>query len=181
MAELRLDPMTHQWVVTGKLPIMPDVTNRDVPCPFCPGNEDLTPKAIEQIPGPDGKWMVRVFHDRAPAFRVEGNLDRRGEGMFDRMNALGAHEVVVDTPQHGPTLAQLEPNQIEKVLGVCRDRILDLKHDIRFRYVSLVRDQGLSVASGTPCGSRTSIQSGMPRVEMGALENVLVMLEDGES
>jgi UDPglucose--hexose-1-phosphate uridylyltransferase len=141
MAELRLDLMTHRWVVTGKRPVMPDVIDRDVMCPFCPGNEDLTPKAIEQIPGPDGKWMVRVFHDRAPAFRVEGDLDRRGEGMFDRMNAVGAHEVVVDTPQHGPTLAQLEPKQIEQVLGICRDRILDLKRDIRFRYVSLFRDQ----------------------------------------
>ena len=65
MAELRLDPMTHRWVVTGKLPIMPDVIDRVVVCPFCPGNEDLTPKAIGQILGPDGKWNVRVFHDRA--------------------------------------------------------------------------------------------------------------------
>ena len=78
MAELRLDPVTHRWVVTGKRPLMPDVIDTGAMCPFCPGNEHLTPKAIEQILGPDGKWMLRVFHDRAPAFRVEGNLDRRG-------------------------------------------------------------------------------------------------------
>jgi UDPglucose--hexose-1-phosphate uridylyltransferase len=141
MAELRLDPTTRRWVVTGKRPIMPDVIDTGNLCPFCPGNEQMTPKAIAQFLGSDGKWTVRVFHDRAPAFRVEGNLDRRGEGLFDRMNPLGAHEIVVETPQHGCTLAQLEPPQIEKILEVCRDRILDLKHDIRFRYVSLFKDQ----------------------------------------
>ena len=141
MAKLRLDPVTHRWVVTGKRPVMPDVVDTDAACPFCPGNEHLTPKAIEQSLGPDGKWMVRVFHDRAPVFRIEGSLDRRGEGMFDQMNPLGAHEIVVETPQHGRTLAQLEPPQIEKIIEVCRDRILDLKHDIRFRYVSLFKDQ----------------------------------------
>jgi UDPglucose--hexose-1-phosphate uridylyltransferase len=141
MAELRLDPVTHHWVVTGRRAVMPDVIDTGAPCPFCPGNEQLTPKAIAQCLGPDGKWTVRVFHDRAPVFRVEGNLDGRAEGMFDRMNPLGAHEIVVETPQHGPTLAQLETKQVEKVLAVCRDRILDLKQDIRFRYVSLFKDQ----------------------------------------
>lgn len=141
MAELRLDPVTRRWVVTGKRPVMPDAENFGAVCPFCPGNERLTPKAIRECLDANGAWSARVFHDRAPVFRIEGALDRRGEGMYDRMNTLGAHEIVVETPQHGLTLAQLPPEQIAKITEVCRDRVLDLKRDRRFRYVSLFKDQ----------------------------------------
>jgi UDPglucose--hexose-1-phosphate uridylyltransferase len=82
-----------------------------------------------------------VFHDRAPLFRVEGDADRRGEGMFDRMNAVGAHEIVVETPRHGTTLAQVSEEHFGHVLELFRDRILDLKRDRRLRYVSLFKDQ----------------------------------------
>ncbi len=85
--------------------------------------------------------MARVVHDRAPLFVVEGNLDRRGEGMFDRMNTIGAHEIVVETPVHGMTLASVPVEQFTHVVKLFRDRILDLKQDRRIRYVSLFKDQ----------------------------------------
>jgi len=141
MAELRMDPFTRRWVVTGKRPIMPDVHDKDVACPFCPGNERLTPRPIRESLEPSGGWMARVFHDRAPLFRVEGGLDRRAEGMFDLMNTVGAHEIVVETPAHGRTLAQLSEPHIAHVLELFRDRIIDLKQDRRLRYVSIFKDQ----------------------------------------
>jgi UDPglucose--hexose-1-phosphate uridylyltransferase len=141
MSELRLDPVTHRWVVTGKRAVMPDVRDSDALCPFCPGNERLTPKPTSERLDASGLWTVRSFHDRAPLFRIEGELGKRGEGFFDRMNTVGAHEIVVETPQHGVTLAQLPVEQLARVIEVCRDRILDLKRDIRFRYVSLFKDQ----------------------------------------
>jgi UDPglucose--hexose-1-phosphate uridylyltransferase len=120
---------------------MPDVQDSAVACPFCPGNEQLTPKAICECRDASGNWSVRVFHDRAPLFRVEGGAERRGVGIFDRMNTVGAHEIIVETPQHGITMAQLSAEQIARVGELCRDRILDLKRDRRFRYVSLFKDQ----------------------------------------
>ena len=141
MAELRLEPVTRRWVVTGKRPVMPDAQASAGVCPFCPGNERLTPKAVCEHRDAKGAWTVRAFHDAAPVFRIEGGADRRGEGLYDRMNTLGAHELVVETPQHGVSLAQLPPEHIAKVIEVCRDRILDLKRDQRFRYVSLFKDQ----------------------------------------
>ncbi len=141
MAELRLDPMTRRWVVTGKRPLAKDVRPTSEGCPFCPGNEQLTPKSIVERKDAKGAWMCRVFHDRAPVFRIEGEPGRRGEGIFDRMNTLGAHEIVVETPQHGVTIAQLPVERVTDILEVCRDRILDLKKDRRFRYVSLFKDQ----------------------------------------
>jgi UDPglucose--hexose-1-phosphate uridylyltransferase len=141
MAELRLDPVSRRWIVTGKRPVLADGHAAAGVCPFCPGNEALTPKSIRECYDSKGAWTVRAFHDRAPVFRIEGGADRRGDGMYDLMNALGAHEIVVETPQHGVSLANLPAGDVAQVLGVCRDRILDLKQDERFRYVSLFKDQ----------------------------------------
>ena len=142
MPVLRLDPVRRRWVITGKRPAMPDALDSGELCPFCPGNEGFTPPAIREHKDATGQWDVRVFHDRAPLFHVEGGLNREGEGLYDRMNALGAHEIVVETNQHGKTLAELTPEHIARVLEICRSRILDLKQDTRFRYVSLFKDQG---------------------------------------
>jgi len=141
VAELRLDPFTRRWIITGKRPIMPDVHDESGVCPFCPGHEHLTPHSIRECRGVDGAWVARVFHDRAPLFRVEGGEDRRAEGMYDRMNTVGAHEIVVETPVHGMTLARLSEEHIAQVMELFRDRILDLKQDRRLRYVSIFKDQ----------------------------------------
>ncbi len=141
MAELRLDPFTRRWVVTGKRPVMPDVHDESGVCPFCPGNEHMTPPAIRENRDSTGAWTARVFHDRAPLFRVEGDTNRRADGMFDLMNTVGAHEIVVETPVHGETLAQLSEQRFGQALELFRNRILDLKRDSRLRYVSLFKDQ----------------------------------------
>jgi UDPglucose--hexose-1-phosphate uridylyltransferase len=141
MAELRLDPVTRRWVVTGDRPVLSDAHAAAGQCPFCPGNERLTPPPIREHKDSSGAWTVRAFHDLAPVFRIEGGAGRRGEGLYDRMNPLGAHEIVVETPQHGVSLAHLPAEQISTVLELSRDRILDLKQDQRFRYVSLFKDQ----------------------------------------
>ena len=143
MAELRLDPVAHRWVVTGRRRVMADFDDAEAICPFCPGNEHFTPRSIQELRDANGAWSARVFHDRAPIFLVEGGEDRRAVGMFDRMNPVGAHEIVVETPRHGVTLAELPLLQMEKCIALYRDRILDLKRDFRLRYVSVVKDQGL--------------------------------------
>lgn len=147
MAELRLDPVANRWVVTGKRQVMTDLRYEEVVCPFCPGHEQLTPDPVREVKDSSGEWNVRVFHDRAPIFLVEGQENRRAEGMFDRMNPVGAHEIVIETPQHGVTMAQLPAAQIARSISVYRERILDLKRDVRFRYVSVYKDQGPASAS----------------------------------
>jgi len=141
MPELRLNPITRRWIVTGKRKVMPDMAEQDGDCPFCPGNERLTPKSIVETRDAAGAWTTRVFHDRAPIFQIEEPLNSRGEGMYDRMNTLGAHEVLVETPQHGTRMSSLSAEQLTRVIEVCRDRIRDLKQDRRFRYVSLYKVQ----------------------------------------
>jgi UDPglucose--hexose-1-phosphate uridylyltransferase len=89
-----------------------------------------------------GGWSVRVVPNKFPALGIEGSLDREGEGLFDRMNGVGAHEVIVETPNHKNTLAMLSEKSVEEVLGAYRDRMLDLKKDTRFRYLLLFKNHG---------------------------------------
>ena len=80
--------------------------------------------------------------NKFPALGIEGTLNRQAEGMFDRMNGIGAHEVIIETPDHNASLATLPPKRIEDVLWTFRDRILDLKKDRRFKYILLFKNHG---------------------------------------
>jgi len=116
-------------------------------CPFCEGNEDKTPPEIlgwrQDGQGPNQKgWSLRVVPNKFPALGIEGELARRGEGLFDKMNGVGAHEVIVETPDHTKSLAQLTEKRVEDVLWAYRDRMLDLKKDKRFRYVLIFKNHG---------------------------------------
>jgi UDPglucose--hexose-1-phosphate uridylyltransferase len=87
-------------------------------------------------------WEVRVVPNKFPALQVEGTLDRTGEGMFDRMNGIGAHEVIIETPDHDRTLAAMSEPEIERVLWAYRERMADLKRDIRLRYILVFKNHG---------------------------------------
>ena len=116
-------------------------------CPFCPGHEKMTPPEVLSYrqngspPNTPG-WEVRVVPNKFPALQVEGMLDREGEGMFDRMNGIGAHEVIIETPDHDRGLAAMSEAEIERVLWAFRERMLDLKQDHRLRYILVFKNQG---------------------------------------
>src|ERR1700755_3138201 len=126
-------------------------------CPFCYGNENKTPPEIQAYrPNPNGGpaaqrdtpgWTVRVVPNKFPALGIEGTLNRQAEGMFDRMNGIGAHEVIVEPPDHTASLASLPPKRIEDVLWTFRDRILDLKKDRRFKYILIFKNHGAAAGA----------------------------------
>ncbi|HVA01461.1 MAG TPA: galactose-1-phosphate uridylyltransferase [Terriglobia bacterium] len=155
MPELRKDPITGRWVIiaTERAKRPSDFVRERVEihgsgfCPFCYGNETKTPPEIiayrsdgstRDTPG----WSLRVVPNKFPALGIEGGLNRQGEGLFDKMNGLGAHEVIIETPDHQKTLAMLPQRQIEDVLWAYRDRILDLKKDRRFKYILIFKNHG---------------------------------------
>jgi UDPglucose--hexose-1-phosphate uridylyltransferase len=157
--ELRKDPIVGRWVIISTdRAKRPNDFSREVIrlkggfCPFCYGNESKTPPEIQAYrPNQNGGvppqrdmpgWTVRVVPNKFPALGIEGNLDRKAEGMFDQMNGVGAHEVIIETPDHSTTLAQLAPKRIEDILWAFRDRILDLKRDRRFKYILIFKNHG---------------------------------------
>jgi UDPglucose--hexose-1-phosphate uridylyltransferase len=116
-------------------------------CPFCYGNESKTPPEI-LVYRSDGAepnspgWTVRVVPNKFPALGIEGDLGRKGEGLFDKMNGIGAHEVIIETPEHNATIGTLPAKGVEDVVWAFRDRVLDLKKDRRFRYVLIFKNHG---------------------------------------
>ncbi len=154
MPELRKDPITGRWVIiaTDRARRPSDFIRQPVPppaarfCPFDYGNELKTPPEVLAYRSAGGAnqpgWTVRVVSNKFPALGIEGDLNRQGEGMYDKMNGIGAHEVIIETPEHTLTMAEMAEGQIEQVLFAFRDRINDLKRDIRFRYIVLFKNHG---------------------------------------
>lgn len=160
MPELRKDPIIDRWVIIsterGKRPVFfseeaPPV--KAAVCPLCPGNESMTPEEVYALRS-DGSspnmpgWTLRVVPNKFPALRIEGNLDKEGIGLYDRMNGVGAHEVIVETPIHGETLADLDSKGIQNVFVAYRERVIDLANDKRFRFTMVFKNHG-SVAGAS--------------------------------
>ncbi len=154
MPELRKDPITGRWVIIsserGKRPNeFLDQRNKKRTgfCPFCAGNERTTPHEIlayRDSGQPDGPgWRLRTVPNKFPALQIEGDLDKQGEGIFDKMNGIGAHEVIIESPDHSATLSTLPAKAMEDVLWAYRDRMEDLKRDKRFQYTLIFKNEGL--------------------------------------
>jgi UDPglucose--hexose-1-phosphate uridylyltransferase len=159
MPELRKDPVHGRWVIisTERSRRPSDFTPEERRplggfCPLCEGNEDRTPPEIialrdnGTLPNTPG-WTLRVVPNKFPALRIEGELGREGEGIYDKMNGIGAHEVVIETPRHEETLITLPLKGIENVLLAYRERIIDLRRDQRLRYVLVFKNHGVAAGA----------------------------------
>lgn len=116
-------------------------------CPFEEGNEYLTPPEILSYRKPgtnknEKGWWIRVVPNKYPALRIEGELDKKGIGMFDMMNGIGAHEVVIETTNHFEEISDMQEFHIEEIIWAWRDRVLDLKKDKRFKYILIFKNKG---------------------------------------
>ena len=95
-------------------------------------------------------WQVRVVPNRFPALRVEGDLEKEAFGFYDRMNGVGAHEVIVETPHPKLPLEKQSLQGIVRVLEACRSRILDLSKDLRMHYILIFKNQGARAGATMP-------------------------------
>ena len=158
MNELRRDPITGRWIIVFS-DRMPNPSEFKVEshqkkkdgCPFCWGNESMTPPEViahrRYGPPNSSNWSVRVVPNKFPALRIEGSLDKQGIGVFDMMNGIGAHEVIVDTPDHLRDMADLSHVETEEVIWVYLARSRDLKLDKRFKYILIFKNYGRSAGA----------------------------------
>jgi UDPglucose--hexose-1-phosphate uridylyltransferase len=162
MPQLRQDPTTKEWVIIAaersKRPhdFIKTKTVIEKPpykedCPFCPGNEHLTPheSLAYRSGGPaDSKgWWVRVIPNKFPALSPEGSLEREETGFFRMMDGMGIHEVVIESPIHNQLLPLMEDKQVEEVLLAYRERYLALREDPRIKLIIVFKNHG--EAAGT--------------------------------
>jgi len=154
MPELRKDPILGRWIIIsterGKRPtdfIVEKTPTTGGFCPLCPGNETTTPAEVlsygrpQPAPNRPG-WTLRVVPNKYPALVIEGSLDKEGEGIYDKMNGIGAHEVIIETPDHNASFTYLPPDKMIQVFWAFRDRIIDLSRDLRFSYVMVFKNFG---------------------------------------
>ena len=167
MSELRQDPITGNWVIiaperagrpTDFAKGAAEFIRRSEACPFCPGNEAMTPPAVMTVPESSNRaepasparpaWQVRVVPNKFPALEAiaaGGGFGEAGAGLpvlFERLDGVGVHEVIVETPDHGATLATLSEESIENVLRVYQARIRELERDQRIRHVVIFKNHG---------------------------------------
>jgi UDPglucose--hexose-1-phosphate uridylyltransferase len=138
--ELRKDPITRSWVITGD--DVGEPTPRAQACRFCGPSADLT-NVIATLPAVDGSaWSARsVVHPQA-LYHIEGEAARRGDGLYDRMGSVGAHEVLLENPRHDGHTWNASDIEVEQFLRLAAQRIQDLKRDSRFKYVSIFKNHG---------------------------------------
>lgn len=152
MSQLRLNPLTGRWVtvaaeragrpgdlISRQLPVQSDP---DRACPFCPGNEEATPPALETY-GPGGSWMVRVVPNLYPAFEGHDPLRVQNLGpVFTQAEASGVHEVLVFSPEHTSSWADLDDKQAGLAMAAIRDRMEDHARRSTVRYTQAIVNMG---------------------------------------
>jgi UDPglucose--hexose-1-phosphate uridylyltransferase len=137
--ELRKDPITRSWVIVG------DETERQSQpgrCPFCPGSPNAPQMITTLNSGEPGTGPVMAVVHPSPLYRIEGEPQRRAEGIYDAMNTVGAHEVLVQSVRHDIELWQSSDAEIAQFLLLAAQRIQDLKRDLRFKYVTMFKNYG---------------------------------------
>ncbi|MGE5309058.1 MAG: galactose-1-phosphate uridylyltransferase [Deltaproteobacteria bacterium] len=160
MSELRRDPIGGRWVIVNtEDPVQPSGydhsevrSGKPSVCPFCYGNEALTPPEIVAVRDPStapntSGWEVRVVPNKFPALQIEGGLDRRGMGLYDLSKGVGAHEVIVETPYHNKDFPDLLIPEITNVLNLYCQRMRDLERDRRLKYILLFKNYGAAAGA----------------------------------
>ena len=162
MSELRRDPITGRWVILAPEhtrrprdftpPAIPPFQLPPDGCPFCEGHEAIAGRELlawrpngsaADTPG----WQVRVVPHREPALRVESDLGDSTDGLFQKFGNLGAHEVIIESPRHEDTWSTLTPDSLSRVFWAWRERIRDLKRDVRLRSFVIVKNQGAAAGA----------------------------------
>jgi UDPglucose--hexose-1-phosphate uridylyltransferase len=160
MPDLRKDPIVGRWVIIAKnrakrphelvdgVPAWPSSAF----CPFCEGQEKHTPGEIVAYRQPGTHrdrpgWRVRVVPNKFPALEIEGDLNKRGQGLYDMMRGVGAHEVIIESPRHLRSTTDLANDCLRDVFWIYRERLLDLKKDKRLVYGMLFKNVGAAAGA----------------------------------
>lgn len=160
MPEMRQDPTTKEWVVIAteraKRPAQ-FATNARSPgsgssvernqCPFCPGNEHMTPPEVFSLPQLAGQrgssWRVRVVTNKFAALSPKEHSQRYSSGgFFHQRRGFGYHEVIIDSPHHDLIFPLMSDREILDVLQAYRRRYNELRNESKIKLILLFRNHG---------------------------------------
>jgi UDPglucose--hexose-1-phosphate uridylyltransferase len=158
--ELRKDILLGRWIEVlseSKAPSeysVPEDQNPGTGCIFCPEGEH----ALQEIAAirVDGRWQVRAVPDLSPLFQIEGELGRKGAGIYDRMNSIGADEIIIESPDHNARPWEAA-EQVIRIISLYKSRMSDLSRDSRLRYILIHKDSGSRASYSHPVSRITAI------------------------
>jgi UDPglucose--hexose-1-phosphate uridylyltransferase len=155
--ELRKDPISGRWVIISSAraqrPEAPEPRREEesaearARCPFCYGHEQMTPPEIYSIRNNGGQpntpgWVTRVVPNKFPAFGIFPEINLRRVGMFQMATGYGAHEVVIESPDHDVYLEQQPMHQVAAIVDSWWERNVDLERDLKLKYVLIFKNHG---------------------------------------
>jgi UDPglucose--hexose-1-phosphate uridylyltransferase len=168
MPQYRQDPLSLRWVIVGSdrasRPqefVEQTVRRSDVGCPFCAGNEEQTPPAIQLYPALNGRaktvpWQIRVVPNKYPAVTTEASpgqeqpsseASRNNGSLHLQRTGFGQHEVIIESPEHLTSLTELSPANQRLVWQAYQDRLRALRQDGRFSYVQIFKNVGAAAGA----------------------------------
>jgi UDPglucose--hexose-1-phosphate uridylyltransferase len=188
MPEFRKDIVTREWVILAKerakkpsdfvQKTEPEKEQQSGLCPFCPGNEELTPKEVLGYRRNGGKadgpgWHLRVTPNKFPALLPDGELHRRDYRIFDTMDGVGIHEVVIETPEHNKSIDMLDVEYVEEVVWAYRERYDAIAKHPEIKYIIIFRNHGrIAGSSLTHPHSQIVAMPVIPQKVWGKLQGV---------
>jgi UDPglucose--hexose-1-phosphate uridylyltransferase len=155
MSELRLNVITKEWVVIApersarpkQFAVQhnrPPLPEHDPACPFCPGNEaETTAEEFRVVSDGGSGWSTRVVSNRYAALsREPAAVSKHSRGLHHCVSGVGIHEVIIDTPRHDRTTAQLELTQVQDILRTYRARYRVCRADPRIAHTIIFKNHG---------------------------------------
>ncbi|MFM8802754.1 MAG: DUF4921 family protein [Planctomycetia bacterium] len=149
---LRHDPLTGRTVVVapGRADRPNELAGDSVRCPFCAGNESLTPPDLLRAPrSPTEPWRARIVPNRFPvampvamhgdASAVRAAAERSSEA--DRPSR-GVHDVVIESPTHVGSILAIDPTGWREVWELCRERLAELSRRGDLRWATVFKNSG---------------------------------------
>lgn len=159
MSELRRDPISGRWVIIaserGKRPSdfhTHSSRKEDSFCAFCEGNEGSTPPEITALRPESSKpdtpgWKIRVIPNKFPALHMEGELNRESDTIFEKMNGIGTHELIIESPDHKHNLPNMPLDSVVDVIQTFQSRISKLRENPRIKYVLIFKNEGVEAGA----------------------------------
>ncbi len=156
MSVIRQDLITKDWTIfagdrSGRPTDFKKVKEKKVLneyepcCPFCRGNDHMTPKEVFTIEGDDG-WLVRVVPNKFPILepggKTETDIKRSAAGPYLEIDGTGSHEVIIESPKHNDNLCQLESGQVENVIRTYRERFIELSSNKNNKLIVIFKNHG---------------------------------------
>jgi UDPglucose--hexose-1-phosphate uridylyltransferase len=160
MPELRKDPIVDRWVIIAenRAERPQELSESEPPCvdasecPFCEGHEEQTTPEVAAYraagTAPNGPgWRVRAVPNKYPALEAIGAVEPHGQGLYQGLAGVGVHEVIIESPRHLRGTADLTVTELAEVLGMYRDRLLELAGDRRLVYPMIFKNVGAAAGA----------------------------------